>query len=164
MIKLREANIKDLEILNFWDQQEHVIESDSNDDWNWDNELRRNFDWREQLIAEYNGRPIGFIQIIDPAKEESQYWGHIGEGKRAIDIWIGEKQDLGKGYGTQMMNLALEKCFENLEVTEVLIDPLESNKKAIQFYKKIGFQFIEKRQFGEDICEVYSLKREDWKV
>lgn len=43
---------------------------------------------------------IGVIQVIDPAGEETQYWGNIGEGYRAIDIWIGEAEDLGKGYGT----------------------------------------------------------------
>jgi len=162
MITLRKATIKDIEILKYWDQQVHVIESDPNDDWNWEEELSRTPEWREQLIAEYNGRPIGFIQIIDPAKEESHYWGKIGDRKRAIDIWIGEQKDLGKGYGTQMMQLALKKCFENVEVLEVLIDPLESNTRAIRFYKRIGFKFAEKRKFEEDSCEVYSMKREDW--
>ena len=51
------------------------------------------------------------IQIIDPALEESHYWGDVPENLRAIDIWIGEETDLGKGYGTQMMQLALARCF-----------------------------------------------------
>jgi aminoglycoside 6'-N-acetyltransferase len=33
---------------------------------------------------------IGFVQIIDPAREESHYWGDAPGGLRAIDIWIGE--------------------------------------------------------------------------
>jgi len=162
MLKLRKADIKDLEILKSWDKQDHVIESDPNDDWNWDDELRRSPKWREQLMVEYNDKAIGFIQIIDPAYEESHYWGNIEIGKRAIDIWIGEKENLGKGYGTQMMKLAIERCFVNLRVNEILIDPLESNKRAIKFYRKLGFQFVEKRIFGKDNCEVYSLKRENW--
>ncbi len=157
---LRKAVIEDIEILKHWDKQDHVIASDPNDEWNWSYELRRDPEWREQLMAEYNGNPIGFIQIIDPAKEETHYWGDIGNNKRAIDIWIGEKENLGKGFGTQMMTLALIKCFENVEVNEVLIDPLEYNTRAIQFYKKIGFQFIEKRRFENDDCDVYSIERE----
>ncbi len=162
MIQLRKANIKDLSILQYWDKQEHVIASDPNDDWNWAIELKREPEWREQLVAEINGEAIGFIQIIDPEKEETHYWGKIDSNKRAIDIWIGEKENLNKGYGTEMMSLALERCFLDKDVTEVLIDPIESNRKAIRFYKKIGFGFVEKRSFGADTCEVYSIKREDW--
>lgn len=162
MIQLREANINDLEILDYWDQQAHVIESDPNDDWDWEYELTRTPEWRMQLIAENNGQPIGFIQIIDPAKEETHYWGNIEADKRAIDIWIGEEKNLGKGYGTEMMKLALEICFMDETVNEVIIDPLESNKKAIHFYKKIGFQYLETKMFGKDKCEVYSITRAQW--
>ncbi|REL24012.1 N-acetyltransferase [Rhodohalobacter sp. SW132] len=162
MIKLRPADITDLELLRHWDQQPHVIAADPSDDWEWETELLNNPDWREQLIAELNGRPIGFIQIIDPAREESRYWGEIEEGYRAIDIWIGEASDLGKGYGSQMMKLAIEKCFTNKEVKTILIDPLASNTDAHRFYERLGFRFLEERRFGEDVCLVYRLKREDW--
>ncbi|MBW4489639.1 MAG: acetyltransferase [Trichocoleus desertorum ATA4-8-CV12] len=54
------------------------------------------------MIAEIEGRAIGFIQIIDPTLEESHYWGDIAANLRAIDIGIGEATDLGKGYGTKM--------------------------------------------------------------
>lgn len=162
MISLRKANIHDLSLLKFWDEQPHVISSDPNDDWDWENELTHEPEWREQLIAEIDGKPMGFIQIIDPAKEESHYWGDIGENKRAVDIWIGPPEYLGKGYGTEMMSLALDRCFSDQKVTEVLIDPLESNTRAIEFYKKVGFRFLEKRTFGTDECIVLSIAREDW--
>ncbi len=163
-VKLREATLQDLALLQHWDNQPHVIESDPNDDWNWEIELGRTPDWREQLIAEINGRPIGFIQLIDPAREESKYWGDVPENLRAIDIWIGEKQDLGKGYGTLMMQVALEHCFKDEAVTAVLIDPLETNTRAHTFYERLGFKFVEKRTFGEDKCLVYRLDRSDWEA
>jgi aminoglycoside 6'-N-acetyltransferase len=159
---LREATIDDLELLRYWDTKEHTIASDPNDDWNWEEELLRKPDWREQLIAELDGRPIGFIQIIDPAEEDSHYWGEVDANLRAIDIWIGEESDLGHGYGTQMMHLALERCFKSPAVTAVLLDPLESNTKAHRFYERLGFRFVEKRTFGEDDCLVYKLERKDW--
>ncbi len=163
-ISLRRATINDLAILLHWDQQQHVIDSDPDDDWDWKNELKRFPDWREQLIAEIDGKPLGFIQIIDPYLEESHYWGEVGKNLRAIDIWIGEQEDLGKGYGTVMMNLAINRCFKDPKVTAILIDPLESNTRAIRFYKRLGFKFLEKRIFGESQCEVLKLDREDWKI
>jgi aminoglycoside 6'-N-acetyltransferase len=161
-IILREATPGDLALLEHWDNQPHVINSDPNDDWNWEVELTRNPEWREQLIAELNGRPIGIIQIIDPAQEDSHYWGNIPPHLRAIDNWIGEETDLGKGYGTVMMHLALERCFKDEQVTAVLIDPLETNVKAHRFYERLGFTFVQKRQFGEDHCFVYRLDRSTW--
>lgn len=49
----------------YWDEEPQVVESDLNDDWGGEVELARDSDWREQLIAEIDGRSIGFIQIID---------------------------------------------------------------------------------------------------
>ncbi len=83
---------------------------------------------------------------------------------RAVDIWIGEAEDLGKGYGITMMRLALQRCFADEAVTAVLIDPLESNRRALAFYEKMGFRFVEKRTLGQDQCLVYRLDRADWEA
>lgn len=162
MITLRLATIADLNLLQHWDEQPHVIASDPNDDWHWEVELDRAPDWREQLIAELDGRAIGFIQIIDPVREDSHYWGTVADNLRAIDIWIGEETDLGKGYGTTMMQLALTRCFADPSVTAVLVDPLVSNTRVHRFYERLGFRCIDQRQFGNDDCFVYCLNREDW--
>jgi aminoglycoside 6'-N-acetyltransferase len=159
---LRKASLLDLNLVRAWDQQPHVIESDPNDDWDWEYELGHEPLWRQQLVAEIDGRPIGFVQIIDPALEESRYWGDCENNLRAIDVWIGEGSDLGKGYGTQIMNLALEKCFESKEVVGVIIDPLFDNIRARRFYEKLGFVFVERRPFGPDVCAVYRLNRSEW--
>jgi aminoglycoside 6'-N-acetyltransferase len=161
-MELRPATPHDLELLRRWDEQPHIVASDPNDDWAWEIELSRSPDWREQLIAEVDGCPIGFIQIIDPAREESHYWGDVPANLRAVDIWIGEEVNLVKGYGTIMMKLALASCFANSDVSAVLIDPLANNTRAHRFYERLGFQFVEHRRFGEDECIVYRLDRADY--
>ncbi len=163
-IRFRSTDINDLALLKHWDQQQHVIDADPDDDWNWEYELTRFPEWREQLIAELDGRAIGFVQIIDPAEEDSHYWGAVSKNHRALDIWIGEKEDLGKGYGTAMMHLAIERYFQNSAVTSILIDPLESNVDAIRFYERIGFQFVERRVLGSSQCLVYQLDRGYWEA
>ena len=163
-LTLRAATAADRALLEHWDEQPHTIACDPNDDWNWAVELTHEPDWREQLVAELDGRPIGFLQIIDPAREESHYWGDVPANLRAIDIWIGEATDLGRGYGTVMMRLALGRCFADPTVTAVLIDPLETNRRAHAFYERMGFRFVEKRTFNEDACFVYRLDRPDWEA
>jgi aminoglycoside 6'-N-acetyltransferase len=152
----------DLELLRRWDEQPHVIASDPSDDWNWEVELARSPDWREQLVAEVDGRPVGFVQIIDPAREETRYWGDAPANLRALDIWIGEAADLGRGHGSRIMGLALARCFADPAVTAVLIDPLASNVRAHRFYERLGFRFVERRRFGEDDCFVYRLDRDGY--
>ena len=147
MIQLRPATILDLDILLHWDTQQHVIDADPDDDWDWTYELPRTVSWREQLIAELNDNPIGMVQIIDPLREETHYWGEVPDNLRAIDIWIGDRDNLGKGFGTKIMNLALARCFDPPEITAVLIDPLENNIKAHRFYERLGFKFVEKQFF-----------------
>lgn len=162
VVALRLATIDDLATLRRWDEAPHVVESDPNDDWNWEVELTRFPSWREQLIAEVNGAPIGFVQIIDPAEEDSRYWGDVAPNLRAIDIWIGEAAHLGKGHGTRIMELVLARCFADADVTAVLIDPLASNERAIKFYQRLGFKPVERRWFGADDCLVHRLDRAEW--
>lgn len=163
-LTLRTATIADLELLRRWDEQPHVVAADPNDDWQWETELRRTPEWREQLIAELDGRPIAFVQILDAAREETHYWGDVRENARAIDIWIGEADDLGKGYGTQIMRMALARCFADPTVTAVLIDPLASNTRAHRFYERLGFEFLEDRRFGTDECRVYRMARSQYEA
>ena len=161
-ITFRKATIEDLELLKYWDTKPHVIASDPDDDWNWEFELKRDPSWREQIIAELGQIPIGIFQIIDPEKEETNYWNLKKTGFRAIDIWIGEEENLSKGYGTIMMEYAISICFQADEVHTILIDPLSSNTRAIAFYKRLGFEFLEDRQFDKVLCSVFQLKRTNW--
>lgn len=162
-MRLRSAEPSDVALLRYWDMKPHVIAASGGDaNLDWETELAHFPDWRELLIAEIAGRPIGVIQIIDPAREETHYWGEVEPNLRAIDIWIGEEADLGHGHGTEMMRLALDRCFADEVVSAVLLDPLASNTRAHRFYERLGFRAVERRMFGTDDCVVYRLHRDDW--
>lgn len=161
-ITLRPALLSDLPLLEHWDQQPHVIASSPNEVTDWETVLEDGEPYVERFIAMIGETPIGFLMIIDPANEESHYWGEVPENLRAVDIWIGEAEHLNKGYGTQMMNLAFERCFSDPEVTGILIDPLSSNTDAIRFYQRLGFKFVEERWFDKDLCAVHLLERGIW--
>lgn len=159
----RQATHADLALLRDWDTRAHVAAAIGADGaFDWESELGRNPNWREMLIAQGEGRAIGFLQIIDPAEEETHYWGEIEKGLRAIDIWIGEESDLGRGYGTEMMRLAVERCFADASVGAVLTDPLARNFRACRFYEPLGFRCMGPRTFGDDACIVYRLDRLAW--
>ena len=143
-MRLRPATPQDRALLERWDEQPHVLAADPN---------------AEQLIAEVDGRPVGFVQIIDPLLEDSHYWGDVAPDQRAIDLWVGEAADLGKGYGSEMMRQALARCFAERRVWSVLVDPLATNTRAQRFYERLGFRFVARRRFGADECRVYRISR-----
>ena len=150
-------------MIEYWDTKPHVLAATGNDDEDdWGTELSLDADWLEVLVAEVDGRPVGLLQIIDPLEEETHYWGDVEANLRAIDIWIGEEADLGRGYGSEMMRLALDRCFSEPQVTAVLIDPLATNTRAHRFYERLGFQYVGAQRFGEDDCIVYRLPRDAW--
>ncbi len=160
-VSVRDATLDDVALLRAWDQEPHV-QAASDDDWAWETELARQPDWREQLIAQEDGRPFGFVQIIDPAREDTHYWGACAPNLRAIDIWIGPSDALGRGLGARLMRLVMARCFAEPAVTAILVDPLDSNARAHPFYERLGFVHILTRHFGEDLCRVYRLDRADW--
>ncbi len=111
------------------------------------------------LIAEQDDRPVGFLQILDPNRDPTRYWGDIPPGLRAIDIWIGPAECLGRGVGTAMMRAAITRCFSALEVNAIVTDPLVTNTYAIRFYQRLGFRRIGPRRFWKDHCIVLQLNR-----
>lgn len=158
-LRLRRARTDDIPVLQSWDEDPDVVASDPEGDWDWHEELASAGPWREPLVAEVDGRPVGFLDVIDPAEEPTRYWGDIGPGHRAIDIWVGAAADRGRGYGAAMMRLALERCFADPAVHTILIDPLAENVRAIRFYQRLGFRSVGPRRFGPDLCEVLRLDR-----
>ena len=162
-VRLRLAVDADVPTLRHWDTKPHVISATGSDDvQDWATEIHGDPGIFEVLIAEEDQRPIGVVQIIDPLLEPSHYWGEVEENLRAIDIWIGEEADLGRGLGTRMMQLALERCFAPSQITAVIIDPLETNTRAHAFYEHLGFVVVGPEVFGQDRCLVHRLTRQRW--
>lgn len=172
-VVLRRATPADAALLARWDQQPHVIACVTDDPDAevafagavWEEEIANSSDDSFYLIAEADGRPIGAMQVIDPHTEPTHYWGQIEPNLRALDIWIGETDALGQGYGTAMMTQAIDACFAAPEVTAIVIDPLNSNTDAHRFYARLGFRPVERRLFNdEDDCLVMRLERADWEA
>ncbi len=170
---LRPATTADVPHLQRWDREPHVIAATTDDpeadiafeDAVWADEIEGDDPASAYFIAVLSGRPIGAMQIIDPALERTHYWGEdCPPNLRAMDIWIVKSDCLGKGYGTEMMTTAINMAFADRLVEAILIDPLNSNTDAHRFYQRLGFRPIGRRLFDEDDdCLVHRLDRADWR-
>jgi aminoglycoside 6'-N-acetyltransferase len=159
-IILRPATEADLALMKRWDRNDHTP-PDPDEGWNWEVELGVPSPGRRQIIAELNGRPLGFMQLLDLGLDVSGYWQHLDNpaGHASIDIWIGELEDLNKGHGREMMRQAIELVFSDPAIHTILIDPQIENEGAIRFYQRLGFHFIEEREIWDEDVLIHALTR-----
>ncbi len=69
-----------------------------------------------------------YLRDIDPVHHKAEY-----------GIFIGEKEALGKGYGTQAAKLMLDYAFHTLGLHKLMLRVLADNLQARRSYEKAGF-------------------------
>ena len=63
-----------------------------------------------------------------------------------LGIFIGDKEERNKGYGTEAMNLILDFGFNYLNLHSIKLDLIEVNKRALRCYQKCGFKEYGRRR------------------
>ena len=104
-------------------------------------------EWLEKQLGKDNPSfYMFFIQLL----ESEQIIGDIGldvldsefapHGDTFVGISIGERQQWGKGYGTDAMRILLRYAFTELNLHRVTLNVFEYNPRAIRSYEKAGFR------------------------
>ena len=96
----------------------------------------------QMIICENDtDRPVGsvYIRDIDKTHQKAEY-----------DIFIGEPQARGKGYGTAAARLMIKYCFEELQLHRLFLRVYAENIQAIRSYEKAGF--VKEAHLREDVC------------
>jgi len=86
-----------------------------------------------RLIIEFEGCPIGAVDLFDFDPHHKRC---------GIGILIADKQHRGKGYGSLVIKLLIDYCFEILGLRQIYCNILASNKKSIQLFEKLGFEWV----------------------
>ena len=99
-------------------------------------------------IIVINNVSVGYILACDLHAYSTQTKNPKGlflnepPGTFCMDLFIGEEDYLGKGYGTQIVRDFTALLFNERGVTKILIDPATTNKRAIRCYEKAGFTSV----------------------
>lgn len=82
------------------------------------------------IICTKDERPIGsvYLRDIDRIHHKAEY-----------GIFIGERDALKKGYGTQAAKLIITYAFEKLKLHKLMLRVLAENEQAKRSYEKAGF-------------------------
>ena len=88
---------------------------------------------RVELEAMMAGRPIGHVQLknIDTAKRECE-----------LGVTMQNESFKGKGYGTQIVKLALEYAFGELKMDAVWAGTVLRNTRSQHVLEKAGFRYV----------------------
>ena len=102
-----------------------------------EDELQNNCEWLENrhksgvmpYAVEVDGRYIGDID----------FGIYLNQRKADLTVFLGDRREWGKGYGTEAVELVLEKFFadERIDLVEVEVAP--HNHRAFAFWHKLGF-------------------------
>lgn len=83
------------------------------------------------IVKRSDNTPIGFVRFIYIDRKSGNVW---------LRMMIGDKKAWGKGYALDAMQTYLKWLFDVIGVHRVTLECYSTNKRAIEFYERIGFK------------------------
>ena len=110
----------------------------------------RGEDPTDMFVIQMDARPIGVMQSyrVDSYPDYVAQLGELAEPAFSLDVFIGEPDLIGKGYGPALLRAFLPPMFARYGVEYCVIGPSRSNVAAIRSYEKVGFRYL--KDYRED--------------
>ena len=85
------------------------------------------------IILKENGKAIG-----------TQYYQRIDKNRKSAEfgIFIGEKEEVGKGYGPEVLELAIRHAREDMGLKSIELRVIADNEAAYKLYSGHGFKIL----------------------
>lgn len=119
----------------------------------------------EDINRQYAGFEVSDAFFPMTAVDESGVVGHLimrfPDGDRKVlrfGFVIVDDSKRGRGYGRQMLTLAIAYAAETFGVRKITLGVFENNPAAYSCYKAVGFRDVEMEK-----SEYYHVMGEDWK-
>ncbi len=117
--------------------------------------------WRIDL----DGRPIGYAQDHDPARDGDAWVAEegVGPGTRCIELLIGEPDAINRKYGRDAIRALATRLFAEPGVERLVAAPHPDNWPAIIAFKRAGFRERGRRQFASGPVMALTAAKAVWK-
>ena len=122
--------LNDQDVTYYLDRSEKPVEMDDLlSYWNTNN-AHENMTWLAICIAD-DGRHIGNIRLGSIDKL------HL---RARVGLLIGEKEEWGKGYGTEALQLLCEIAFDKMKLNKLYAGIVEGHIGSRRVFEKVGFE------------------------
>ncbi|HQS84696.1 MAG: hypothetical protein B7Y25_07205 [Alphaproteobacteria bacterium 16-39-46] len=97
----------------------------------------------QAFVISGNHQPIGYIQLYNAYDfQRGSSLEGFPDALAAVDFFIGEKDFLGRGLGSDVLKKFLETFCKN-DYSTIFVDPDHRNVAALRTYEKAGFKKVE---------------------
>lgn len=99
--------------------------------------------WFNELLRDSTGQYFGIVKKNDKKLIGYTFLTGISERHKIakeFGIVMGDKEEWGKGYGTEATRLMLEYGFNVLKLHRIQLLVLDFNRRALRMYRKLGFK------------------------
>nr|WP_320000150.1 GNAT family N-acetyltransferase [uncultured Draconibacterium sp.] len=151
-MKIRDFKIEDLSTLKIWLEQDYISRFWGNIQ-EWIDEITENLeaDWVKYFIVEHNDKPIGFLQYYKTDNAPPGDWSSESVGTVGIDYLIGNRNYIGKGYGSKIVQLLVELIKSKNEYDYIIADPVNENLASIKTLENNDFYLSENGLYKLDL-------------
>lgn len=106
----------------------------------------------EELAAVYDGYAHDTINTPMVLEDETGICGAVtlrimGEGELRLCNVIVDHRRRGQGLGRELLRLALEQCFTQMNARRVTLGVLEENERAVRCYLAAGMRVLPREQW-----------------
>lgn len=113
--------------------------------------------YRACFVIYIENKPVGYIQSYIANKFPE--WQSEPDGTYGMDIFIGETNYIGKGYGSRIVAQFVKELFKSPKVLRVIINPDIKNSAAIRAYERVGFRVIKEIKLSTGTELLMEIKR-----
>lgn len=143
-VSLRPFRDEDIALFETWLYTPHVA-AWYHEPWDWLNEVKsrqNEFSFLHHLIAELDGKPIGFCQYYEYCESGETWHGDTElDGTYSIDYLIGDAEQLGKGHGREIVRLLVQEIKSCRNAQRIIVQPEPENKASCNTLLSCGFSF-----------------------
>ncbi|HNX63624.1 MAG TPA: GNAT family N-acetyltransferase [Oscillospiraceae bacterium] len=148
MLKLNKFTNQDIKLFTEWLNKDYIKKWYTDTDEWLEEVLSDKFEFIHHFIAADDNKPFGFCQYYDYSLGDENWHGAIDiKDTFSIDYLIGEKEYLGKGFGTKIIKLLTEKVFEETIASQIIVQPEKDNAASRNTLLSAGYGYDE----GNDI-------------
>ncbi len=149
-LQFKPLNDSDLSLIHSWLHQEWVKPWFIHEAVSWDDflafraQIKNYFGTGKEYLVCHDNYSFAYIRYYDAHLWVDGLGDVDPEGTYGIDLYIGEEEYLGKGYGSAMLSQFIKKILEDQKergkpIKQIVVDVDVQNEHAFFLYSKLGF-------------------------